>query len=358
MQKVKKPMRPGTKIGWQIALDLLLIGVSLCVFALFHHVLPKTITSKPIVDPSKIPQIGNLAVGNDTSSDADAPLTLEQQVDAAKRYGESPLPGHTVTKLPGYGEEGDGLRIFLRRVEYGYGNSKVTYYAADIFVESVDWFRTAVATKSNGQITTDTVDALAAENNAIFAVSGDYFKNSEIGFIVRNGTLYRNEPTPNDICMLYLDGSMEIVQGEDFSYEKAVEKGVWQAWSFGPSLLTEDGLPKRKNEDFNVNGSKKETGSPFHNQSAMFSEHPRNLIGYAEPGHYIFILIDGRDEGYSCGVDFVDESRIAYDEGCTIAYNLDGGRSAMMVCEEQIVNRPYKDGRPISDIIYFADPNK
>ena len=219
----------------------------------------------------------------------------------------------------------------------------------------MECFHTAVSKNEQDRITVAKVDELAQANGALFAVSGDYFKNSSIGFIVRDGELYRDESTPNDICLLYLDGSMEILEGEGFSPDYAIEKQVWQAWSFGPSLLTEDGLPKTDNNDFNVNGSQQVNGSPFHNQSAMFAKHPRNLIGYVEPGHYIFILIDGRDEGYSCGVDFVDESQIAYDEGCILAYNLDGGISAMMVYDNAVVSQPYNGGRPISDIIYLVE---
>ena len=354
-KKVRKPMRPGATAGLQIAIDIVMAGICLCIYALFHHVLPKTIHSMPIVDSSRIPQIQTPA---DNPSDPDYSFAsgLEGLVNAEKRYASSPLPERRVTKLEVL--ETDTLKLVMNKVQYGWGNNMVTYYAADLFITSVENFHTAVAKNEDDKLVTATVDNLAFKKDAVFAVSGDYFKNSEIGFIVRDGELYRNEPTPNDLCLLYLDGSMEIIDGTEFSSNDAIAKGVWQAWSFGPSLLTEEGLPKTKNEEFNVNGSNKDIGSPFHSQSAMFSEHPRNLIGYVEPGHYIFILIDGRNEGYSRGVDFVDESQIAYDEGCVLAYNLDGGRSAMMVYENEIVNLPYKGGRPISDIIYFTAPDK
>ena len=78
----------------------------------------------------------------------------------------------------------------------------------------------------------------------------------------------------------------------------------------------------------------------------------------AEPGHYLFVLVDGRDEGYSKGATFPELAEIMVNEGCSVAYNLDGGRSAVMAAEMdgQIahVNQPYKNGRGISDIIYVS----
>ena len=41
--------------------------------------------------------------------------------------------------------------------------------------------------------------------------------------------------------------------------------------------------------------------------------------------------------------------------GCDMAYTLDGGQTATMVMNDQLMNRPsYDSERDISDIIYFA----
>lgn len=346
-----KPLSVGMELCLTFASDLALLGICLLVFALFHHVLPKSLDPQDVTsDPSFTSlDIPGGKTSADTSSETD--LTPEEIVAAEKHYKESPLPQRIVTELPGY--QSDDLQIFLRKVEYGEGDAKVTYFAADVFVSSVEMIRGALA-KKDGMLSTGYVDELAAENNALFAVSGDYFKNSEIGFVVRDGVQYRSVETKNDICLLYQDGTMECVSGKGFDPLKAIRNGVWQAWSFGPSLLTEEGEVKTKNSQFSIHG-----GGTYHNTNeesvnGVYSKHPRNFIGCVEPGHYIFVTVDGRDDGYSCGVTFIDESQIAYDEGCTVAYNLDGGRSAMMVFADERVNESYKDGRPISDIIYIA----
>jgi exopolysaccharide biosynthesis protein len=41
--------------------------------------------------------------------------------------------------------------------------------------------------------------------------------------------------------------------------------------------------------------------------------------------------------------------------GCRIAYNLDGGETAVMYWNGGVFNSPYKGGREISDIVYLID---
>ena len=48
-------------------------------------------------------------------------------------------------------------------------------------------------------------------------------------------------------------------------------------------------------------------------------------------------------------------SQFFYDQGCTVAFNLDGGQSSEMVFLGNVVNQPYDGGRSASDILYIAD---
>ena len=82
---------------------------------------------------------------------------------------------------------------------------------------------------------------------------------------------------------------------------------------------------------------------------------PRSAIGYYEPGHYVFLLVDGRQPGYSSGMTTEEMSQLFYDMGCKVAYNLDGGQSAVMTYNGAVANKPYNGGRSISDIIYITD---
>ena len=49
-------------------------------------------------------------------------------------------------------------------------------------------------------------------------------------------------------------------------------------------------------------------------------------------------------------------SKLMYDLGCTEAYNLDGGMTAMMAYKGEIISKPAGGGRQNCDIVYVAEP--
>ena len=89
--------------------------------------------------------------------------------------------------------------------------------------------------------------------------------------------------------------------------------------------------------------------------SSVTTANPRSAIGYYEPGHYCFVAVNGRGEENSAGIKMADFSKLFEDLGCTVAYNLDGGKSSVMVWDlgSKDINTPYDGGRSVSDIIYI-----
>lgn len=79
------------------------------------------------------------------------------------------------------------------------------------------------------------------------------------------------------------------------------------------------------------------------------------IYGYYEPGHYCFLLVDGREPGYSRGMFLEEEAAIFEHLRCKAAYNLDGGHSSFMTLQDKIVNTPYKAEHKISDGIFNMD---
>ena len=234
--------------------------------------------------------------------------------------------------------ESDDAVINIDKKWFGDGDDRITYFSADIYVSSVDVLKTALAKDTYGKNVKDSIFNMAAEHNAVFAVNGDFYGNSEEGIVVRNGIKYRDNLNDVDICVLFMDGEMKTYTYEEFDTDAVLAQGVWQAWCFGPMLL--DG-----------NGGVLDS---FNTTTYLNSENPRSAIGYIEPGHYKIITVDGRDPGYSKGVTLSELAAIMSDEGCVTAYNLDGGCSAMMVYEGELVNIPDR-GREISDIIYIGE---
>ena len=156
----------------------------------------------------------------------------------------------------------------------------LTYYVADIYVRDITCFQTALAENTYGSGFRDSIEDMAVLNNALLAVNGDYYGNTTEGVVIRNGVIYRANPTNCDVCVLYYDGSMKVMPGSSFSVEEAVEDGAWQAWTFGPALLDAGGNPI----------------TAFASTSRITNANPRTAIGYYEPGHYCLVVVDGRGE--------------------------------------------------------------
>lgn len=244
------------------------------------------------------------------------------------------LSSKTKTTLESF--KSDNLQLNISKNELGEGNDKITYYTADLYVTSVKQLHTAFANGTFGKNLRETTIQMAEDNDALLAISGDSYGNNETGIVVRNGILYRSDTNDAEICVLFLDGTMKIYTPEEFDQEKILECDVWQAWNFGPSLLD--------------NGSVKTT---FETTSYLNGSNPRCAIGYVGPGHYKFVLVDGRNIGYSKGATMSELAEIMANEDCLLAYNLDGGKSSAMVYQGNYINQPVEGGRTISDIIYF-----
>ena len=216
---------------------------------------------------------------------------------------------------------------------------QTTYYLADIYVRDITCFRTALANDTYGSGFRDSIEDMALLNNALLAVNGDYYGNTNEGVVIRNGVIYRANSTNCDVCVLYYDGTMRVMPGSSFSVEEAVEQGAWQAWTFGPALLNTDGSML----------------TSFASTNRIISANPRTAIGYYEPGHYCLVVVDGRGE--SAGITLPDLSRLFYDLGCRAAYNLDGGNSSVMVWNNEVINNPSGGGRESSDALLIAEVN-
>ena len=210
----------------------------------------------------------------------------------------------------------------------------MTYYVADIYLTDLKYFKTAFANNKFDSGNRQSTPTIAKNNNAVIAINGDFCTYNK-GPVLRNGTLYRDK-NYKDALAMYNDGSMETFTKDTFNMETAQSKGAYQIWTFGPMLL-DNGQPMTV---FN---------------SSLDKLNPRTAIGYYEPGHYCFIVVDGRQKGYSIGITFTDLSQLFYNLGCKAAFNLDGGQTSEMAFMGNLVNKPYKGGRSVSDILYIAD---
>lgn len=208
---------------------------------------------------------------------------------------------------------------------------------ADIYVQDLACFATAFA-KGRYRGGSETVLSMARANDAIVAVNGDFYTQRDAGPVVRNGAVY--QPRVNtqwDIALLLDDGALRTLPYRTLTAEAFAGLSVWQSWVFGPALLDEAGAAKTK----------------F--RSAVTAVNPRTALGYYAPGHYAFLVADGRQRGYSAGLTMEQLSALCATLGLKSAYNLDGGRSSVMASRDGVLNRPYANGRIVSDILYIRE---
>lgn len=214
----------------------------------------------------------------------------------------------------------------------------LTYYVADVYVRDLSCFRTLIAEDEFGRYNSEPVTDMAARAGAIVAISGDYYSARPKGPVVRNGELYRDSiDTSRDVCILYNDGTMETYAPREVDMEAAMARGIYQAWSFGPGLLDKEGQPKTRFLS-DVKGS-----------------NPRSAVGYYEPGHYCLVVVDGRGQGGSDGLNMEELSQLFASLGCKAAYNFDGGATAVMADAGGMISRQSKTSRECSDILYVVD---
>lgn len=223
----------------------------------------------------------------------------------------------------------DNLRIVINKVQ----TNDVTYFVADVWVKQIDILKTAFAENSYGRGGHEMPLDIADEQNAVFAVTGDYYGARKEGVVVRNGQLYRDVMSDN-VCILRRDGTLAVYQKGDISTVNCLDDSIWQAWAFGPALVKDGAV-------CDTSGSK------------IKVKNPRCAIGYYAPGHYCFIVVDGRQKGYSEGMTLDELANTFAALGCEAAYNLDGGATAAMMFGGALVNQPTNGGRASSDIICF-----
>lgn len=233
--------------------------------------------------------------------------------------------------------EDDNFSIFLSQ----YRVNDTDIYVADITLSSAQYLKTAFASDTYGKNMTAVTSKIAADHDAVFAINGDYYGVRETGYVIRNGIVYRDTPNEDVLCV-YADGNMAVADPYSITAEELAEQGVWQAFSFGPSLI-EDGKIM-VSVDQEVRYSK--------------ASNPRTAIGMIDKLHYICVVSDGRTKE-SKGLSLYELADFMKWLGADTAYNLDGGGSSSMVFDGKIINKPTFDGekiveRKISDIVYIG----
>ena len=246
-----------------------------------------------------------------------------------------------------YSSEEEGLWIFIDEtskiiIERKYDATQpLTWFEADIYtdVEAGEMIR-SIWNDAN-KTTKVRVDAqeTATKHGVVFAMNTDYFtyrvdvdNNRATGIVVRDGKILYDDPYtekkanvsglfPNlDMCAFFPDGTMEVYRSYEITAQELVDRGAYMVYSFGPYLMKDGKL-----------------SAQAYNSSE--SKNPRCAIGMVEPGHYVAIMCEGRLDRRSEGVTVSYLAKLMRAKGCTVAFNLDGGQTAVMVFMGKQINK-------------------
>ena len=256
--------------------------------------------------------------------------------------------GNTAVSSDDWSYHSSDINISIRQVETGEGKEKITYYIADVQLQNGASLSSAFAKNAFGRNIIENTSVIAANNNALFAINGDYYGFRNDGVIIRNGTLYRNEPARTGLA-LYADGTIKSYDETKKTAASLLADGVTQTYSFGPALVS-DGKVAADLEQVKIDTN-------FGNRSIQ-GANPRTGIGLISANHYLFVVVDGRKEGYSAGMTLSQFAQLFKELGAAEAYNLDGGGSSTMVFQGRVVNNPLgkETERGVSDILYVPAP--
>lgn len=235
--------------------------------------------------------------------------------------------------------------VAISTVQVGSGSDAITSYVADVVLGDASDLRSAFAKNQFGENITALTSEIAAENSAIFAINGDYYGFRDTGIVIRNGVVYRDVPAREGL-VFYEDGTVAVYDETTTSADELIADGAWNTLSFGPAIV-EDGAVVDGIESVEIDTN-------FGNHSIQ-GDQPRTAVGVIDENHLVFVVVDGRQEGYSAGVTLTELAEIMVSLGATTAYNLDGGGSSTMYFNGAVINQPSNGGeRATSDILYIA----
>ncbi|MGX4687605.1 phosphodiester glycosidase family protein [Vagococcus sp. JNUCC 83] len=216
-------------------------------------------------------------------------------------------------------------------------------YVVDIQVSDPSFLKTALANDSYGRNITETTSQMAKNNQAILAINGDFYGFRSTGYVIRNGTLYRDttSDSPQEDLVIDNEGNFSIINESDTTAQELLDNGAQQVLSFGPSLVVNGELAVSENTEV----------------GQSMSSNPRTAIGQIDTNHYVIIVSEGRTDD-SKGLSLYQLAEQFKSVGATTAYNLDGGGSSTLYFNGKVINQTVggakgSNERSVSDIIYI-----
>ncbi|TDQ41459.1 phosphodiester glycosidase family protein [Aureibacillus halotolerans] len=199
-------------------------------------------------------------------------------------------------------------------------------YMAKVSIHSSNALHVSLAhdkVKSSGE----TTSAAAKRKGATLAVNAGGFWHTgdgdiaPLGITVIDGQIVTMYDDAKKLSVVGFNKQGHLVGGNFTTQAEIKQNNILQAASFTPTLL--------------ANGQKLAIPAKWSGQ-----REPRTIIGNFSNGDLLFIVIDGRQAGYSSGVTLEEVQDKLLSFQVKDAFTLDGGGSSSFYYNGKVLNRP------------------
>ena len=216
---------------------------------------------------------------------------------------------------------------------------------AEVFVSDGSQLRRKIAGDSFGDMHFMTTSAFAKETNAVLAAGGDFYNHSRnCGVIVFDRQIHRFDPVTCDTCYITADGDLlfsyrnqwtDVSEAQNFVFQNDVVFSL----GFGPVLI-DNGV---------------DVTPDMYQWGEINDTYARAALGMFGKHHYLVMNLNCGGGQYFNYATLRQAADAMIKRNCTKAYTLDGGQTATMAVNGELVN-PVQFGweKEISDILYFA----
>ena len=217
------------------------------------------------------------------------------------------------------------------------------YTFSEIKISHPSQFRRYLADGEYGSDKQYMTTEMAATVNAVVASAGDFYRFRDFGAVVYQGEAKRVEGTYAETCYIDANGDMHFTYGGDVTTVAQVqefvdEKDIQFSLAFGPILVDNGELIEHT----------------WYGVGEITEGYARSAL--CQMGQLHYIVVTANTTGPYQEIPTVAQfAKNVAATGCINAYCLDGGQTATIVMNDELMNRPvYGQQRKISDIIYFA----
>ena len=309
----------------------------------------------------------------------DAAIGLEKTSSIASRHGAFAAINAGFFKMEGLykGDAAGVLQIDRMLLSESYGNRTALFIdnnlsgKTDVFIEKLNVIDLVSVDKTEFEVG---VNRKRGENDLVRFTQVFHQTTltdpNGVEFIVRNKKVTKiidgkgSSKIPQDGYVLSASGTKrdELLKllkvGIKLDWYVKSDSGTsnLRSYAFNQSEDIVAGVPQLiKDSKIAITWQEEKIGKDF-----VETRHPRTAVAKLKDGKFLMVTVDGRQAGFSVGMNLNELAEFLLEFGATDAMNLDGGGSTTMFLDGKLMNKPSdKEGeRSVSDAILVTLRNK